>query len=371
MTVDSGDKLWQLNSDRPFEDILGPPEVLREIRSYLFFEPLPFVNRVVFLATPHRGSDMSRGLVGRVGTNLISEPDQVSTLLAQLVKDNPDAFPRRFRRLPTSIETLEPDSPILEALLEMKPGPGVIFHSIIGSNRPRRQPTTTDGIVPYQSAHLEGVASERSCPSDHSVQKDPEAIREVRRILREHLKGVDLERRLPRRPPRAWPLRPSASETGAEIGFVSRRRSLASIGAGHDDREPGSRALPPVTRFSPTTRTIVGSFGAGTNWVRSVISLTYPSRVRLTRFRIVKVQVRRTAFSPQHRDQPAVPTDDRGGSTTGSPLRPSSPEFSKHLGFRPPRLAGFTRRLLRPSRLLCEEAATSLLRLKSQPSNAE
>ena len=50
-------QFWELNSDRPFDEILGPPEVLDELTHYMFFEPLPFVSRVVFLATPHRGSD--------------------------------------------------------------------------------------------------------------------------------------------------------------------------------------------------------------------------------------------------------------------------------------------------------------------------
>jgi pimeloyl-ACP methyl ester carboxylesterase len=190
MAVSSSDQFWRLYSDRSFDDILGPREVLDELRRYFFFEPLPFVSRVVFLATPHRGSDMSRGVVGRVGTSLISDPDYIHKLLYQLVKDNPDAFDkRRFRRLPTSIETLEPNSAILTALLSMQPPPphAINFHSIIGSLRPNSVDKTTDGVVSYPSAHLDGVTSEKLVRSDHGVQKSPDAIREVHRILREHV----------------------------------------------------------------------------------------------------------------------------------------------------------------------------------------
>lgn len=188
MTVSSGDQLWRLYSDRSFDMILGPKNVLDELSRLLFFEPLPFVNRVVFLATPHRGSDLSHGVVGRVGAGLINDPDYVAKLLYQLVKDNPDAFDRRrFRRFPTSIETLDPSSPILKSLLAMKPGPGVAYHSIIGSLRPGGVDDSTDGVVPYRSAHLDGVESEQVVRSDHGVQKDGEAILEVRRILREHI----------------------------------------------------------------------------------------------------------------------------------------------------------------------------------------
>jgi hypothetical protein len=188
MTVSSGDQLWRLYSDRPFDEILGPKNVLDELRRLLIFEPLPFVSRVVFLATPHRGSDMSHGVVGRVGAGLINDPDYVAKLLYQLVKDNPDAFDRRrFRRFPTSIETLDPSSPILRALRDMKPGPGVAYHSIIGSLRPGGVEDTTDGVVAYKGAHFDGALSEKVVRSDHGVQKDGEAIREVLRILKEHL----------------------------------------------------------------------------------------------------------------------------------------------------------------------------------------
>ena len=175
MAVSSGDKLWRLYSDRSFEDILGPRAVLEELHRYFFFEPLPFVSRVVFLATLHRGSELSRGVVGRVSSNLISESDSIHKLLYQLVKDNPDAFDsRRFRRFPTSIETLDTDSPILTALLSMQPPPpphAVSFHSIIGSLHPTGVDKTTDGVVRYTSAHLEGVVTERVVSPDHGAQK--------------------------------------------------------------------------------------------------------------------------------------------------------------------------------------------------------
>jgi pimeloyl-ACP methyl ester carboxylesterase len=191
VAVDSGNAWWQLNTDRSFRDILGPPEVLKELQHYSFFEALPFVRRVVFLATPHRGSDYARRPVGRISSSLISEPDRYTKLLGQLVKDNRDAFPRQFRHLPTSIDTLWPDSEVLLALLKMTPGKNVQFHSIIGSLRPSGVHHTTDGVVPYRSSHLDGVASEYVVRSNHGVQQNHDAIREVRRILLEHLRGAE------------------------------------------------------------------------------------------------------------------------------------------------------------------------------------
>ncbi len=195
MALDSGDKLWRLYSDRSFDDLIGSREVIEELRHYLYFKPLPFVSRVVFLATPHRGSAMSRGVIGRVGTSLISDPDNIHKLLYRLAKDNDGAFDtRRFRRFPTSIETLETNSPILMAIDAMEPSRQVSFHSIIGSYTATGIEQSTDGVVPYRSAHLDGAVSEKVVRSDHGVQKDSEAIIEVQRILLEHLGATPVAR---------------------------------------------------------------------------------------------------------------------------------------------------------------------------------
>jgi hypothetical protein len=206
MVLDSGDKLWRLYSDRSFDDIIGPREVIEELHQYLFFKPLPFVSRVVFLATPHLGSDMSHGVIGRVGTSLISDPDNIHKLLSRLVKENQDAFDtRRFRRFPTSIETLDTNSPILKALQSMQPNPQVGFHSIIGSKSATGVEDSTDGVVPYPSSRFDGVVSEKVVRSDHGVQKHPLAIKEVERILLEHI-GATPDGRQSRAPRTAGPI---------------------------------------------------------------------------------------------------------------------------------------------------------------------
>jgi hypothetical protein len=40
-----------------------------------------------------------------------------------------------------------------------------------------------DGIVPYWSSHLDGAQSELVVPSHHSSRQNPQAVKEVRRIL--------------------------------------------------------------------------------------------------------------------------------------------------------------------------------------------
>lgn len=50
--VDTGDRLWSMINTNRLEDLEISEELRAEIRRLLFYEPLPFVERVVFIATP-------------------------------------------------------------------------------------------------------------------------------------------------------------------------------------------------------------------------------------------------------------------------------------------------------------------------------
>jgi hypothetical protein len=65
--------------------------------------------------------------------------------------------------------------------------PNFPYHSIIGDRGRGDTPNSSDGIVPYWSSHLDGAKSKLFVHSGHGAQYDPEAIREVERILKENL----------------------------------------------------------------------------------------------------------------------------------------------------------------------------------------
>ncbi|MEI6072021.1 MAG: hypothetical protein WCS31_09530 [Verrucomicrobiae bacterium] len=91
-------------------------------------------------------------------------------------------FLGRFFRRPTSIAGLSPRSPFLKAL---DAGPIEVHHTILGDRGRRNSPNSSDGVVPYSSAHLATAESELIVPSDHSSVRHPAAIAEKWRILRE------------------------------------------------------------------------------------------------------------------------------------------------------------------------------------------
>ncbi len=188
MTVDASDRLWHVISDRPPGELAGERDDLELFRSIVFFPPRAEVRRVVFIATPHRGSRFDRGAIQKVGTRLIRMPDPLRATHHRLIAGNPPTFFREhFRRgLPTSIDELEFGSPILTGLSDLPVVPAITAHSIIAV-RPDSPPTgRTDGLVTFESAHIEGVASEKIIASGHLCQDHPGVIAEVRRILAEH-----------------------------------------------------------------------------------------------------------------------------------------------------------------------------------------
>jgi hypothetical protein len=66
--------------------------------------------------------------------------------------------------------------------------PGVAARSIIAVKDGVPSKTAADGVVKYESAHIDGVESELVVKSPHSCQSNPHTIAEAKRILLEHLK---------------------------------------------------------------------------------------------------------------------------------------------------------------------------------------
>lgn len=188
--IDSGDAFWQTWFKVRPDDLPLDAEISQQLKDSLLFKANPKVKRVVFIATPHRGSLMADGWIGRMGSSLIRLPVQVvqaMTSIASLDVEllNPDRLQMRHLGA-DSINGLSPQHPIIQALehLPIK----APSHSIIAvvHEKPRLE-ETSDGVVPYISSHLRQAKSEATVRSGHSCANKPATVKELIKLVRLHV----------------------------------------------------------------------------------------------------------------------------------------------------------------------------------------
>jgi triacylglycerol esterase/lipase EstA (alpha/beta hydrolase family) len=182
----SGEQLWNSLFVVPPQRLRGDRRIIRRFADGLHFRCNPRVVRAIFLATPHRGSNLAESWLGHIAASLIHLPTSLQTEIVGVVSANLDtaspaakAFDRQMNF--SSVHTLSPRDPALHALVDLPIE--VPFHSIMGQTHAGGVETSSDGVVPYTSSHLEGASSEIVVRSGHSVCESPDAQREVLRIL--------------------------------------------------------------------------------------------------------------------------------------------------------------------------------------------
>jgi hypothetical protein len=202
--ISSGTRFWDNLSKTPFDEVDLRPETRALLGPAFFVEPLPFVRRVVFISTPHRGSFIAANWPGRLATRLTQAPGRLVNLpldlaragialpgvAVDLVQGDVDEIrvQRALSRLPSSVDNMNPNSTFIQTLADIRVEPPVIAHSIIPVTHGPPPALQNDGVVAFESASIPEARSELVVFHwGHSVQSNPEAIQEVRRILLEQL----------------------------------------------------------------------------------------------------------------------------------------------------------------------------------------
>jgi len=194
LVTSSGDVLWNdllANYDLKGERL---KRVETKLGPLLHFTAEPNVERAIFIAAPHKGTDIAGNRVGRLIGRLVRLP---ITLLGKFedvfvtLQESESANSTTKLQIPNSIDNLKASDPFVKAAGALPITPGLKYHSIIAQRKPEVPLLQSDdGLVPYWSAHLDGAVSEKVIISGHSVQETPQAVLEIRRILREDLKEV-------------------------------------------------------------------------------------------------------------------------------------------------------------------------------------
>ncbi len=182
---------WAKVSNKSIDD-LPFSESMKEDFTTIFVKPQPSgIKRAVFISTPHHGSNKANTWYGGFVTTLIKIPNSLVNFdivgAAQSMTDLGKSIFNQDGPV-NSMVTLRTGNPALEMVADRPIFPRVPYHSIIGDRGKGDTPDSSDGVVPYASSHLEGAESELIVPSGHSAHRDPAAVKEMQRILLEHLK---------------------------------------------------------------------------------------------------------------------------------------------------------------------------------------
>jgi pimeloyl-ACP methyl ester carboxylesterase len=199
LTLDGGNDFWKTASGVPLDSLTVHDTTKSLLQQVFFFKPVPSVERVIFMGTPHRGSQLSPSFLGRLGKKLVRLPSQMTDTLADIMQNNPNALKGSAGESMTSVDLLDPQSPAIQVLSHRPRPAGVQYHSVIGIIKDTNilqevrdvlnwDDAPGDGVVRFDSAHLDDVASELIVRADHmKVHHHPKAVAEVRRILYLHL----------------------------------------------------------------------------------------------------------------------------------------------------------------------------------------
>ena len=159
----------------------------------MIFDPVPSIKRVIFIAVPHKGSDLAQSMIGKIGSSMIRIPHSLIDFNLHLFKqliNSPDINREKIMKRFNGIDNLSPSGSALK-MLNRLPMATIPCHSIIGNKKAGGIPGGSDGVVSYSSSHLDNAKSEVVVKSGHSVQQNPLAIQEIKRILKLHLQQKD------------------------------------------------------------------------------------------------------------------------------------------------------------------------------------
>lgn len=194
LITDTGDKIWMNIFGKPPGEMNMSPDSKKLLADSIIFKHRPEVGRVVFLSAPLRGADMAGSWLGRLGAKLVKSPTtllKVGTDMLKAVTLQPGSM--QLNRIPNSVDTLAPNNRFVKAINTIPITPGIPYHVVSGDrgkggNKDRTKPVMSDGLVPYWSSHMDGAVSELVVPSGHGSHQNPQAIKEVKRILTLHAK---------------------------------------------------------------------------------------------------------------------------------------------------------------------------------------
>ena len=132
------------------------------------FSGKPAIKRVIFVATPHRGSSLAAGGIGAIAIWLIRLPLNLLYEIPEtwFMHSPLNAYKRNDRYPNQHPGAFAKFAAFARPRSASYPG---AHHSIIGDRGRGNTPNSSDGVVPYWSSHLSSAESEKIVPTGHEA----------------------------------------------------------------------------------------------------------------------------------------------------------------------------------------------------------
>lgn len=164
------------------------------INDRLMLPSLPQIDEAVFISAPHRGTDYADRWFTRAARRVIRLPAELTKSITEALSGEGSA--QSFLGslyLQNGASQLSDRSSFVALTKDVQISPSVRYHTIVGNHRGDQDSVDTvgaaisDGVVPYDSSHLEGAASETIITGKHNIHENPKTILQLRKILHQHL----------------------------------------------------------------------------------------------------------------------------------------------------------------------------------------
>ena len=182
-----------------------------QLRQRFILSALPQVDTAVFISAPFRGTNYAERWFTLLARKIIRLPLDLTENATRILTNNTLDEPNnplsdsqlKDLYLQNGASQLSDRSAFMGLTADVQIKKGVRYHTIMGDNQGlyEKNPDKlteyahqlSDGIVPYQSSHLDGAMSETIITGGHGIHESPKTVRELRKILHEHLIRVKNE----------------------------------------------------------------------------------------------------------------------------------------------------------------------------------
>lgn len=171
-----------------------PSDQRQAINDRLMLSALPQIDEAVFISAPHRGTDYADRWFTRAARRVIRLPVELTkSITGTLSGENSAQSFLGSLYLQNGASQLSDRSSFVALTEDVQISPSVRYHTIVGNHRGDQDSIDTvgaaisDGVVPYDSSHLEGAASETIITGRHNIHENPKTIVQLRKILHQHL----------------------------------------------------------------------------------------------------------------------------------------------------------------------------------------